>query len=88
MPEVLRSKVRVFVELFQKTEQIARQAEQLRENERNEHEHQLAEVRRGAEAERMRLTMRIAQEIQGKFFPRPPLRGRASTCAGPRTRPR
>jgi DNA-binding response OmpR family regulator len=34
VPEVLRAKVRGFVELFQKTEQLQRQAEQLREAER------------------------------------------------------
>ena len=77
VPEVLRSKVRVFVELFQKTEQIARQADRLRENERSEHEHQLAEERRRAEDERMRLTMRIAQDVQRKFFPAAP-----PSCAG------
>ena len=88
VPEVLRSKVRVFVELYQKTEQVRRQAEQLRENERREMEHQLAEERRRAEDERMQLTLRIARDVQQKFFPAAPPPARVSTSAGRRTRPR
>src|SRR5882672_4700046 len=45
-PEILRAKVAVFIELWEKTQQIRRQAEQLAE-------HQLAELRR-ASAERYR----------------------------------
>src|SRR5262249_52267654 len=53
-PEVLRSKVTVFVELFLKTEQVRRQAEQLRESERREHARRLAEERQRWEMERLR----------------------------------
>lgn len=54
VPEVLRSKVAVFVELFRKTEQVKRQAEQLRQNQQREHERQLSEERQRWEMERLR----------------------------------
>src|SRR5581483_2386079 len=38
VPEVLRSKVSVFVDLYQKTEQVKRQADLLRETQQREHE--------------------------------------------------
>jgi phosphoserine phosphatase RsbU/P len=72
VPEVLRSKVRVFVELHWSREQVRQQAELLRENERREMEHQLAEERRQAEEERMQLRFRIAREVQQKLFPEAP----------------
>ena len=50
----------------------SRQAEQLRENERQELEHRLAEERRRAEEDRWQLTLRIAREVQQKFFPAAP----------------
>jgi PAS domain S-box-containing protein len=43
VPTILRAKVAVFVELFQKTEQLRRQAERLRQAERREFEQRLAE---------------------------------------------
>jgi signal transduction histidine kinase/DNA-binding response OmpR family regulator len=54
VPEVLRSKVAVFVELFQKTEQVKRQAELLRANERREHDRVLAAERHRWEVEHLR----------------------------------
>ncbi|HEY3588204.1 MAG TPA: response regulator, partial [Myxococcaceae bacterium] len=54
VPEILRSKVAVFVELFWKTEEVKRQGDQLRELERREHEAKLAAARRQLEEERMR----------------------------------
>ena len=54
VPAVLRSKVAVFVELFQKTEQVKRQARQLHESQRREHERGLAEEKRRWELERLR----------------------------------
>jgi serine phosphatase RsbU (regulator of sigma subunit) len=69
MPEILKSKVRVFVELFEKTEEIKRQAGQLREIERQEHERKLAEARQRWEAERLRLEIGLARKIQQKLFP-------------------
>ncbi|MCP3100930.1 response regulator [Myxococcus sp. K15C18031901] len=53
-PEILRSKVGVFVDLHRKTELVRRQAEALRETQRREHEHELAEALRRAEEERGR----------------------------------
>src|SRR5438445_47789 len=69
VPEILKSKVRVFVELFEKTEEVKRQAGQLREIERQEHERKLAEVKQRWEAERLRLEIGIARKIQQKLFP-------------------
>jgi CheY-like chemotaxis protein len=54
-PEILRSKVGVFVDLFRKTELVRRQAEALREVQRHEHERELAEANRRAELERGRV---------------------------------
>jgi sigma-B regulation protein RsbU (phosphoserine phosphatase) len=62
VPEVLRSKVRVFVDLH-------RAREQLRENERRELDRRLTEERRRAEEERWQLTLRIARDVQQKLFP-------------------
>ena len=53
-PEVLRSKAAVFVELFQKTEQIKCQAELLRRSQEVEHERQLVEEKQRWEMERLR----------------------------------
>jgi signal transduction histidine kinase len=54
VPEVLRSKVSVFVALRQMTEELTRQAELLRQNERREHERRLNEERQRWEMERLR----------------------------------
>ena len=69
IPEVLRSKVAAFVELFRKTEEVKRQGEQLRELERREHEAQLATAQRQLEEERRQQEMRVARLIQQKLFP-------------------
>lgn len=44
VPEVLKTKVSVFVELYKKTEKIRQQAQQLREIEEVDHQHKLAVV--------------------------------------------
>lgn len=54
VPAVLRSKVSVFVDLFLKTEQVRRQAEQLRDQQRREHEQSLADERARWEVQRLR----------------------------------
>jgi signal transduction histidine kinase/CheY-like chemotaxis protein len=54
VPTVLRSKVGVFVELFQKAEQVKLQAAQLHRGQRLEHERELAEEKRRWEIERLR----------------------------------
>jgi serine phosphatase RsbU (regulator of sigma subunit) len=69
VPAVLRSKVAVFVDLFQKTEQVRLQAERLREIERAEHERMMAEAEARWEQERLREGVRIARHIQQKLFP-------------------
>jgi serine phosphatase RsbU (regulator of sigma subunit) len=73
VPEVLRSKVSVFVEIFRKTEEVKRQGELLRTLERQAHERELAEARARWEAARLREEIRIAREIQQKLFPAAPL---------------
>jgi serine phosphatase RsbU (regulator of sigma subunit) len=69
VPEVLRSKVAVFVELFRKTEQVRQQSELLREIERKEHERQMAQAKERWEQERLRQEIRLARKIQQKLFP-------------------
>ena len=54
VPEVLKAKVSVFVELFKKTEQVRAQSEQLREMEERQHRRQLAETVDRLEAETRR----------------------------------
>jgi GAF domain-containing protein/DNA-binding response OmpR family regulator len=54
VPEVLRSKVMGFVDLFQQTARVERQAELLRLNQKREHERELAEERSRWEMERLR----------------------------------
>jgi signal transduction histidine kinase len=67
VPDVLRSKAAVFVQLAQVTEQVKRQADLLREKERNEHERLLAEERHRWEIEKLRAEAanekRIADEL-------------------------
>jgi signal transduction histidine kinase len=67
VPDVLRSKAAVFVQLAQVTEQVKRQAELLREKERDEHERRLAEERQRWEIETLRAEAanekRIADEL-------------------------
>ena len=54
VPQVLQSKVAVFVDLFQKTVELQRQAELLRQNQQREHERKLREERHRWEVERLR----------------------------------
>jgi PAS domain S-box-containing protein len=58
IPEVLRSKVSVFVELLKKTEEVRHQADQLRKIEQREHRQRLSEA-----AQRLQL-----QTKQNRFF--------------------
>jgi signal transduction histidine kinase/DNA-binding response OmpR family regulator len=54
VPEILRSKVAVFVDLFLKTEQVREQAEELSQNHLREHERALTEERQRWEMLRLR----------------------------------
>jgi PAS domain S-box-containing protein len=54
VPEVLRSKVAVFVDLFKKTEQVKLQGDQMREMQEREHRRSLAEAQDRLEAETRR----------------------------------
>src|SRR5947209_12617741 len=73
VPEILRSKAAVFVDIFRKTEEVKRQAELLRQAELREHQRQLAEGKERWEAERLHAEIRIARQIQQKLFPAAPL---------------
>ena len=57
VPEILRSKVQVFVELQRKTHEIRRQARLIRDAEGREHARQLAEERQRWEADVLRAQM-------------------------------
>lgn len=70
VPEVLRSKVAVFAELFRKTEEIRNQERRLREAERREIMANVAEAERRREAERVQSELDVAREIQQHLFPR------------------
>ncbi len=72
VPDILRAKVATFVELFQKTEEVKRQGQLLREMERREHERRVRELEEHWQAERMRLALRIAQDIQANLYPTMP----------------
>ena len=63
VPEVLRAKAAVFVELQLRTAEVARQAEQIREHERREHERSLAEERSRWEGEAMLRQMEQLAEV-------------------------
>jgi serine phosphatase RsbU (regulator of sigma subunit) len=73
VPEVLRSKVSVFVEIFRKSHEIQRQAELLRSLEQREHERKLSEAKAQWESERLRQEIHLARQIQQKLFPAAPL---------------
>src|SRR5438067_11189171 len=62
IPVIIKAKVAGFVELFQKTEQVRRQAEQLRQMERREFEHRLAE-----ENARLREQRKAWEESEQRF---------------------
>jgi PAS domain S-box-containing protein len=69
-PEVVKAKVGVFVELYRskkdlqrKNDQIARQAELLRESERREQEYRIAELKRSSEARYRQLAESIPQIV-------------------------
>jgi CheY-like chemotaxis protein len=74
VPEVLRTKVNVFVDLWRRTEEVKRQEELLREHERREHEQRLADERQQWEAERLLQKLRLAREVQQRLFPAAPAR--------------
>jgi signal transduction histidine kinase/DNA-binding response OmpR family regulator len=63
VPDILKSKVTVFVELHRKTIEIRRQGELLRDLEKKEHVRALAEARRQWEAEALRADMEQSRKI-------------------------
>jgi signal transduction histidine kinase/DNA-binding response OmpR family regulator len=59
VPEILRSKVAVFVELQRKTQEVTRQAQLIRDAEQREAERRLADARQSWEADALRAQMEI-----------------------------
>jgi signal transduction histidine kinase/DNA-binding response OmpR family regulator len=59
VPEILRSKVAVFVELQRKTQEVGRQAQLIRDAEQREAERRLADARQRWEADALRAQMEI-----------------------------
>jgi two-component system sensor histidine kinase/response regulator len=70
VPEILRAKVRGFVELSHKTEQVKRQAERLRQAEREEFERRLAEEKLRQTEERYREIARLNTELEQRVVAR------------------
>jgi signal transduction histidine kinase len=67
-PQILRSKVRVFVELFKKTREIEKQSERLRQLERAAYERQLASITERMEQESYRARQElISKEMQARL---------------------
>jgi PAS domain S-box-containing protein len=62
-PDILRSKVAVFVDLFRKNEQIRRQAELLQLNEKRERDREVAELRRAGEQRYKQLAESMPQMV-------------------------
>jgi PAS domain S-box-containing protein len=75
VPDVLRTKVSVFVDLYKKAEQIRRQGEQLRKLQEAEHKRELAEVEDRLETETKRnrfftlaLDLLAIADFEGRFL--------------------
>jgi PAS domain S-box-containing protein len=62
-PDILRSKVAVFVDLFKKTEQLRRQAEMLQLSERREREREVDELKRAGERRYKQLAESMPQIV-------------------------
>jgi PAS domain S-box-containing protein len=62
-PDILRSKVNVFVELYRKNEQIRRQADLLRLGEKREREREVAELKRAGERRYKQLAESMPQIV-------------------------
>jgi light-regulated signal transduction histidine kinase (bacteriophytochrome) len=70
VPVILRAKVMGFVELFQKTDQVQRQAERLRQMERQDFERRLAEQALRQAEERYREVERLNAELERRVVER------------------
>ena len=67
VPEILRSKIAVFVDLYRKAEEIRRTAEILRVTQLQAHERQLAQERQRWESELLRKQVEQEREISAKL---------------------
>ncbi len=66
VPEILKAKVSVFIELYRSKEEVKRQAEMLREAEQREHEQKLAEEKARWEAKRLRDEIEAARRLSAE----------------------
>jgi signal transduction histidine kinase len=62
-PDILRSKVRVFVDLFRKTDMVRRQGEALRQAQQREHEMALAEAHQRVNSDNLQQAVRLRDEF-------------------------
>ena len=67
VPEILRAKVAAFIELYKKTEEVKRQAEQLRRAEQREMEQRLAAERQRWESDRLRKEMERERQFNAEL---------------------
>ncbi len=67
VPEIIRSKIAVFVDLYRKAEEIRRTGEILRATQLQAHERQLAEERQRWEAEQLRKEVELEREVSAKL---------------------
>ena len=66
VPEILKAKVSVFIELYRKREAVKRQERMLREAEQRQHEQKLVEERARWEAERLRGEVEAARRLSAE----------------------
>jgi serine phosphatase RsbU (regulator of sigma subunit) len=82
VPQIMRSKVAAFAEMYRKGEEIKRQELRLRMLQQREHEATLADAKRRMETELLQREMSVAREIQQHLFPKKPIRRRGLDIAG------
>ena len=82
VPQILRSKVAAFADMYRKGEEIKRQEQRLRLLQQREYEATLADAKRRLETELLQRQMSVAREIQQHFFPKKPIRRRGLDIAG------
>lgn len=68
-PEVLSSKVRIFVDLYRMNQEVQRRSEEIRLLQARQHQQQLAAAVYEMEAIRMRTELAVGQQIQRALYP-------------------
>src|SRR3954470_81465 len=81
VPEILRAKVAAFIELYKKTEEVKRQAEQLRRAEQREMEQRLSSGKERWETDQLRKEMERERHYTGELSRRADELARAKDAA-------